>query len=138
MHREGLLIARRQDGRSWFTAEDVAIAAAGLKLLEAGLPLPEVLDLARRHDQAMRDVAERAVALFDDHIRQPLRASGLTDNESAQRLVEAFQALLPATVALVTHHFRRTLLAVAQEHIESVGGGAELEAVEAEARSWIG
>src|SRR5258708_4635406 len=119
VHREGLLVARRQDGRSWFTGEDVAIAAAGLKLLEAGLPLPEVLDLARRHDAAMRDVAERAVALFDDHIRQPLRTSGLGDDESAQRLVEAFQALLPATVALVTHHFRRTLLAVAQEHIES-------------------
>ena len=138
VHREGLLVARRQDGRSWFTGEDVAIAAAGLKLLEAGLPLPEVLDLARRHDEAMRDVAERAVALFDGHVRQPLRTSGLTDDESARRLVEAFQALLPATVALVTHHFRRTLLAVAQEHIESVGGGAELEAVEAEARSWIG
>jgi DNA-binding transcriptional MerR regulator len=136
--REGLLVARRQDGQSWFTTEDVAIAAAGLKLLEAGLPLPEVLDLARRHDAAMRDVAERAVALFDDHIRQPLRTSGLDDDDAAGRLVEAFQALLPATVALVTHHFRRTLLAVAQQHIESVGGGAELEAVEAEARSWIG
>ena len=136
--REGLLVARRQDGQSWFTSEDVAIAAAGLKLLEAGLPLPEVLDLARRHDAAMREVAERAVALFDDHIRQPLRTSGITDDEAARRLVEAFQALLPATVALVTHHFRRTLLAVAQQHIESVGAGAELEAVEAEARSWIG
>jgi len=136
--REGLLVARRQDGQSWFTTEDVAIAAAGLKLLEAGLPLPEVLDLARRHDAAMRDVAERAVALFDDHIRQPLRTSGLDDDDAAGRLVEAFQALLPATVALVTHHFRRTLLAVAQQHIESVGAGAELEAVEAEARSWIG
>jgi DNA-binding transcriptional MerR regulator len=136
--REGLLVARRQDGQSWFTSEDVAIAAAGLKLLEAGLPLPEVLELARRHDTAMREVAERAVALFDDHIRQPLRTSGITDDEAARRLVEAFQALLPATVALVTHHFRRTLLAVAQQHIESVGAGAELEAVEAEARSWIG
>jgi DNA-binding transcriptional MerR regulator len=138
VHREGLLVARRQDGQAWFTNEDVAIAAAGLKLLEAGLPLPEVLALARRHDEAMREVAERAVALFDDHIRQPLRASGLGDDEAAQRLVEAFQSLLPATVALVSHHFRRTLLAVAQQHIEAVGADAELEAVEAEARAWIG
>jgi DNA-binding transcriptional MerR regulator len=138
VHREGLLVARRQDGQAWFTNEDVAIAAAGLKLLEAGLPLPEVLALARRHDEAMREVAERAVALFDDHIRQPLRASGLRDDEAAQRLVEAFQSLLPATVALVSHHFRRTLLAVAQQHIEAVGADAELEAVEAEARAWIG
>jgi DNA-binding transcriptional MerR regulator len=136
--REGLLIPRRQDGEPWFTAADVEIAAVGLKLLEAGLPLPEVLALARRHDEAMRAVAERAVALFDDHIRQPLRSSGLADEEAAGRLVEAFHTLLPATVALVTHHFRRTLLAVAQEHIEAVGADAELDAVRSEARTWIG
>jgi hypothetical protein len=35
-------------------------------------------------------------------------------------LVEAFEKVLPATVAIVTHHFRRTLLAVAQEHLERV------------------
>jgi DNA-binding transcriptional MerR regulator len=138
VNKEGLLVARRQDGQPWFTAADVEIAATGLKLLEAGLPLPEVLALARRHDEAMRDVAERAVALFDEHIRQPLRSTGEPDETAAARLVEAFHTLLPATVALVTHHFRRTLLAVAQEHIEQVGADAELDAVRSEARTWIG
>jgi DNA-binding transcriptional MerR regulator len=136
VHREGLLIPRRLDGRDWFTTADVAIAAAGLTLLEAGLPLPEVLQLARRHDRAMRDVAEQAVALFDDHVRQPLRASGLPDEAAAAQLVAAFQSLLPATVALVTHHFRRTLLAVATAHIEHVGGDAELDAVRTEEAAW--
>jgi DNA-binding transcriptional MerR regulator len=136
VHREGLLIPRRVDGHDWFTAADVAIAGAGLKLLEAGLPLPEILALARRHEQAMHDVAERAVALFDDHVRQPLRTSGLPDDEAAARLVAAFQTLLPATVALVTHHFRRTLLAVATAHIEHVGGDAELDAVHTEEAAW--
>jgi hypothetical protein len=108
---------------------DVEAGAAGLRLLEAGLPLPEVLDLARRHHAAMREVAERAVELFDTHVRHPLRDSGLTDDEAAARLVDAFTTLLPATTELVTHHFRRTLLNVAQEHIERVGGQAEREAV---------
>lgn len=125
VEREHLLVPRR-DG---YTSEDVEVAKAGLRLLEHGIPLPEVLALAREHHQAMRRVAERAVELFDEHVRHPLRESGLPDEEAAARLVEAFQQLLPATTALVGYHFTRTLLAVAQEHIENVGGPAELAAV---------
>ena len=131
--KEGLLVPRRAGGQDRFTTADVAAGAAGLRLLEAGLPLPEVLELARRHHAAMREVAERAVELFDTHVRHPLRASGLPDDEAAARLVDAFTTLLPATTELVTHHFRRTLLNVAQEHIERVGVEAELEAVHREA-----
>ena len=131
--KEGLLIPRRAGGQDRFTSADVEAGAAGLRLLEAGLPLPEVLDLARQHHAAMRAVAERAVELFDTHVRHPLRDSGLDDDEAAARLVEAFTTLLPATTELVTHHFRRTLLQVAQEHIERVGGDAERIAVEREA-----
>jgi DNA-binding transcriptional MerR regulator len=136
--REGLLVPRARDGRDWYTAADVEMAQAGLLLLEAGLPLPEVLELARHHDRAMREVAERAVALFDDHIRQPLRNSDLDEHEAADRLVAAFEQLLPATVSIVTHHFRRTLLAVATEHIEAVGGDAERAAVRTQEASWTG
>lgn len=125
--REGLLVP--QDGT--YTADDVDAARAGLRLLEQGLPLPEVLDLARQHHAAMRAVAEQAVELFDEHVRRPLRSSGLPDDEAAAQLVDAFEALLPATATLVTHHFTRTLLAVAQEHIEKVGVDAELAAVRA-------
>jgi DNA-binding transcriptional MerR regulator len=107
-----------------YTDADVAVARAGLALLEAGVPLPEVLELARRHHAAMRDVAERAVELFDAHVRQPIRAG--TPDEAAARLVAAFETLLPATMTMVTHHFRRTLLGVAMEHMERVGDTAEL------------
>lgn len=133
--REGLLQPKHvgAEGERLYGRADVDAAKAGLRLLEAGLPLPEVLDLARRHHAAMRDVAERAVQLFDDHVRRPLRAAGLPDDEAAAKLVDAFHELLPATTALVEHHFRRTLLAVAQEHIERVGVAAELAAVEREA-----
>ena len=131
--KEGLLVARRVGGEARFSTADVEAARAGLALLEAGLPLPEVLDLAREHHQAMRAVAERAVELFDTHIRQPLRnGESRSEEEAAERLVDAFNTLLPATTKLVSHHFQRTLLAVAQEHIDRVGGDAELAAVERE------
>ena len=127
--REGLLVARTHDGEAAFTGADGRAVAAGLQLLERGLPLPELLSIARRHHEVMLDVAERAVALFDEHVRQPLRVAGLPEDEAATRLVQAFEAMLPAVTTLVAHHFRRLLLAVALAHIEHVGDDAELEAV---------
>lgn len=141
VEREGLLVPRLHAGEPRYTPADLDAAAAGLRLLQQGLPLPELLDLARRHSAAMRATAERAVELFDAYIRRPLHdqdpaASPANDSEAAARLVAAFEELLPATLTIVAHHFRRTLLAVAQEHIERVGTDGELTlvAVNAERR----
>jgi DNA-binding transcriptional MerR regulator len=131
--REGLLLPRVHNGADCYTTTDVAIVQQGLSLLERGLPLPDLLALAREHTVATRDVAERAVALFDEHVRQPLRDSDLPDDEKAEQLVAAFRLLLPTITTLVAHHFRRILLAVAQEHLERVGEDTELAAVSAEA-----
>jgi hypothetical protein len=73
------------------------------------------------------------VALFDEYVRKPLRTSNLPDDEKAEQLVAAFRVLLPTITTLVAHHFRRVLLAVAQEHLERVGHDTELAAVSAEA-----
>jgi DNA-binding transcriptional MerR regulator len=131
--REGLLLPRMHDGVECYTDSDVEIVRHGLALLERGLPLPELLALARDHNAATRAIAEEAVALFDAHVRQPLHTSDLPDDEKAERLVAAFRALLPTITALVAHHFRRVLLAVAQQHLEQVGEESELAAVSVEA-----
>ena len=126
--REGLLVPRPVDGAAGFTASDVAIVRAGLQLVEQGLPLSDLLALSRRHHEATRSIAEEAVELFDTHVRRPLHASALPEDEKARQLVDAFRTMLPAVSALVEHHFRRVLLEVAQEHLESVGDPAELAA----------
>lgn len=110
------LLARRGDH---FSVADVALLVAGRNLLDAGLPLGELLELARRQDDAARDIARAAVELFDRHVRRPLRASTLDDSAKSQQLVEAFQVVLPATTELVAHHFRRVLLEVAHQHVEA-------------------
>jgi DNA-binding transcriptional MerR regulator len=130
--REGLLVPRAGEGESRYTTADVAIVQGALRLLETGLPLPELMQLAREHHAMTREVAERAVELFDTHVRLPLRASDLPDREKAERLVAAFRVLLPAVTELVAHHFRRVLLATAQEHLESVGEHHELAAAQLE------
>ena len=131
---EGLLIPRLHEGEPRYTAGDADVVAAGLRLLEAGLPMDGLLALARHHHDATRITAEEAVAMFDAYVRKPLRDSDLPAEERAERLVEAFRVLLPSVDALVAHHFRRILLQVAQEHLERVGEPAELAAAEEEAR----
>jgi DNA-binding transcriptional MerR regulator len=130
--REGLLIPRVVAGEPRFTPADVAMLRGGMKLLEAGLPLPELFALARHHHAVTREVATQAVEMFDTWVRKPLRASDLPDDEKAEQLVEAFRTLMPAVAGLVAHHFQRILLQVAQEHLESVGDRRELEAAAAD------
>jgi len=130
--REGLLIPRVIAGEPRFTPADVATLTGGMRLLEAGLPLPELFALARHHNAVTREVATEAVEMFDTWVRKPLRASDLPEDEKAEQLVEAFRTLLPAVADLVAHHFQRILLQVAQEHLESVGDRSELDAAAAD------
>jgi DNA-binding transcriptional MerR regulator len=126
--REGLLVPQARDGRSGYTADDVEVLRSGLRLLEAGLPLNDLLALARRHHEATRAIASDAVEMFDTYVRHPLQTADLSDDEKAERLVDAFGTLLPTVTALVAHHFRSVLLEIAQEHLEAVGDATELAA----------
>lgn len=112
-----------------FTVDDVEAAKAALLLLEEGVPIADLLTLARTYGEATREVAEKAVELFDEHVRRPLREQGLRDEVAAGRLVLAFERMLPATTTLISRHFTRTLLAAALDHIDKVGDAAELRAV---------
>jgi DNA-binding transcriptional MerR regulator len=139
---EHLLEPRMRDGVSYYTSADAGAASAGLTLLEAGLPLSELLALAHEHDQSARRTAEKAVEMFDTYVRGPIRESSASDDEAASKLVEAFRKMLPATTALVAHHFRRVLLAAAQSRIEKVGAEPEKQAVRSESTkrlepSWL-
>jgi DNA-binding transcriptional MerR regulator len=118
VEREGIRIGREVDGRTQYTAGDIELVRTALRLLEFGLPLGELLALAREADDALRGLAERAVELFDAHVRRPIRDTASDTEAASARMVEAFQELLPAVTLLVSHHFRRVLLEVAEERIE--------------------
>jgi DNA-binding transcriptional MerR regulator len=134
VEKAGLTIGRRIDGQERYTNADVEMVRHGLRLLDAGLPINDLLSLAAGYSTSARQVAEEAVQMFDEHVRTPIRESGLSEEEAAEKVVAAFRELLPAVTALVSHHFRRVLLAVAEEHIERVGGSAEITATHEEAR----
>jgi DNA-binding transcriptional MerR regulator len=141
LEAEGLLIPTRVGGQERYTEEDVAASQAGLRLLEWGIPLTDLLDLARRHNEATEATARQAVEMFARHVRDPLRAGRRPDALGApdapdgdavdpvDGLLQAYAELLPAVNTLVGHHFTRTLVRVALDHVEEEGSERERAAV---------
>ena len=120
VEREGIRFGRVDAGGvPRYTGADIDLVRTALRLLEFGLPLPDLLALARDADASMRSLAERAVDLFDAHVRAPIRDTAGNDTAAGAQTVEAFRELLPAVTALVSGYFRRVLLEVAEERIET-------------------
>jgi DNA-binding transcriptional MerR regulator len=118
VEREGVPFGRRVDGQDRYTTADIEIVRVALRLLEFGLPLNDLLTLAREANTSMRGLAVRAVELFDEHVRKPIRDTAASDDVAAEQMVEAFRELLPAVTQLVSHHFRRVLLEAAEAQVE--------------------
>ena len=121
--RSGLLLPHHvgEDGVARYSAADEEAVRAGLTLLDAGLPLAELLALAGPTDRAVKEVAERAVEAFLRFVRDPVLGSSAGaragDEEAGKRLITAYERMLPATERLVAHHLRRRLILAALERL---------------------
>lgn len=132
------------DGEPHYTEADLQMFRAGRVLIEAGLPLTELVVLARDHAHSVEGVAERAVDLFDRYIRrahstQPLatpRASDLYDTnvilqenatQDAETALERFHVLLPEITRLVALHFERTLIRRALQRFADTSEAGDLK-----------
>jgi len=115
--RERFLVPTIAEPEPLYPREVVEVLEAGLALMGAGLPLGELLDLARAMDEAMRPVADRAVEVFATFVRDSVEANAGSTEDAVDRLVEAFKTMLPATGRLVDHHFRELLIARARQRL---------------------
>jgi DNA-binding transcriptional MerR regulator len=113
----GIVEPERVGTRPRYGELDVEMAREALAVLRAGFPLPELLAIAIRHAEHVRSLTDRMIDLFDGHVRR--EADG-TEREPDE-IVAHFQQLLPRVVALVAHHFQRTLVARAIERLERSG-----------------
>lgn len=129
LHREGLLAAAESPDGPVFSERDAAAVAAGVALLDAGVPLDELLDLARRWDEQARALAGEAVELFLRFVRDPIHGSAASGKEADERLRMAFREIFPAAGHIVAHHFRGLLLQGAAARIRSDGDAEELAAL---------
>jgi hypothetical protein len=131
IERAGLLLPHHLDetGTARYSRADAEAVRGGLALVDAGLPLGELLDLGRRTDAAVREIAEHAVDAFLRFVRDPVHGTVDDEVEASDRLVTAYRVMLPATERLVAHHTRRRLLAAAAERVarevaDGAGNGA--------------
>jgi DNA-binding transcriptional MerR regulator len=112
----GLLEPIRAGGEERFGEADVEMARAGLSILGAGFPLDELIGIAVQHAAATRETTERAIDMFDRHVR---KAGG---SEPPGEAVEAaFRALLPEATRLVALYFQRTLVSRALARLRGRG-----------------
>lgn len=113
-------------GEARYGESDLEMARAGLALLSAGFPLDEFLSIAVDHARETQALADRAIALFDRHVR---KAGGSdTSARDPGAITEAFRALLPEATRLVAFYFQRTLVTRA---LVRLAGGGENDALAA-------
>lgn len=112
--REGLL-PEREEGL--FSERDLGPVHSGLALLEAGLPLDELLQLAREADAALADIAEDAVELFLGFVRDPVRGTTEDEDTAASTLVARFEVMLPEAERLVGARFGQLVAAAARARV---------------------
>lgn len=106
-----------------FGESDLEMARAAMAILEAGFPLPALLDLALAHARGVQATCEGAIDLFDRHVRKAGRENG-----NAEAITDAFHTLLPQLTRLVALHFQRTLLNRALERLAGAGDPEALAA----------
>jgi len=119
----GLIAPLSIEGEDRFTESDVEVAKSALFFLESGIPLQALLDAAQVHVANIEEVCDRAIDLFDDHVRKSGPAA-----ENAEAITAVFRDLLPQVTKVVALHFQRTLVNRALKRLEGVEELAVLEA----------
>ena len=119
----GLVQPLQVEGEERFSAADREMAHAALRILNAGFPLNQLLALAVQHAQSVQEVSDRAIDLFDDHVRKRAAEQGETGE-----VTDAFRDLLPQLTRLVALHFQRTLVSRALQRLAGRGEDDDLRA----------
>ena len=121
LQQAGLLVPIEGGEEPLYPADDLVAIAAGMKLIAAGVPIGALMELGKDYAAAVDRTARQAVDLFDHHVRERIQAEGGETEAAERRLLQTFNDLLEASGTLVRHHFQRTLLRAAREHIEKKG-----------------
>src|SRR6184192_4200384 len=114
LQQAGLLVPVVGGDEPLYPADD-------LEAIAAGVPIGSLMELGKEHAAATDRTARQAVDLFDRYVRERIQAEGGETEAAERKLLQTFNDLLEASGTLVRHHFERTLLRAAREHIEKRG-----------------
>lgn len=116
--REGWITEHTTGAGTRFDPSEMGAVTAGMRLIETGLPMAELLDLARRMDAAMDPLASLAVDVFARFVRDSVEAGSGSTDEAVERLTTAIDGMLPVTSELVGQHFRRLVIKHATRRLD--------------------
>ena len=134
LEASGVLQPRRWNDERRYTQADVRAVRMLLSLISGGLPIEEFMGVARTQIEASATVAEGAVQLFLQYVREPMVAQqGGPTPEEADQLVAALALMLQATTTLISYNFQRRVLNGVQAALEKIGATTEVEALLREA-----
>jgi DNA-binding transcriptional MerR regulator len=107
----GLLHAAIEEGEERFDEEQAEMVATVGRLLDSGVDLDPLVEVATKHATNIEAIVKEAVALYRAAVAsQPDRDRGQVARE--------IQSLVPAVTSLVADHFSRTLIEHAAELVE--------------------
>lgn len=132
LEASGLLRPLKVGDGGHYTGADVRAVRMLLSLVGGGVPLEEFMRVARTQIDAATQVAEGAVELFLQYVRQPLLDSDLSPEQEAERLVTSFRLMVQAANGLISYNIERMMLNLVEEELERLGTGAERKALRRE------
>ncbi|MBL89342.1 MAG: hypothetical protein CL517_03580 [Actinobacteria bacterium] len=108
----GLLQPVFDDEEPLFDENSVSMVQAGIAIANAGIPLEELVSLAQYHSSNVEEVVDRAINLFEEHVKE-----GNPDS-SEKDLAVIVKNLLPSVIRLVAQHFHKSLVSRSLERID--------------------
>jgi DNA-binding transcriptional MerR regulator len=132
LEASGLIRGRQFEGDHRYTHADVKAVRLILTLVSGGLPMDELIRVARIQLDAAQKVADECVSLFMAYVRDPLQKSGMPQKEEAEQLVAALRLTLQSTASLLAYNFQRMVLNAAQQEINCTGTRSERAALQRE------
>ncbi|HYB91137.1 MAG TPA: MerR family transcriptional regulator [Candidatus Binataceae bacterium] len=105
-----------ETGTNVFSDADLEAGRGVMRLLEYGVPLTALLDIALKHHRATSRTVDEAIDLFNNHVR-----GREGEGASVEAVADAFREMAPIVVSLVAQHFHRLLVGRALTRIKQTG-----------------
>ncbi len=121
--RDGVL-SSKSETEELFSDIDIAIARTALELLKQGLPLMEVLSVAKKYHENVKTLTGEAAQMFAKNIREPLLAK--LGEAAAPEILNVYEKMFTAATELVSLHFEKELALAAFSLLRTIGTDAEL------------
>ena len=114
-----------------FSDEDLQILKYGADVIDAGLPLPALLQLMRVYGQAVAQIADAEVRLIHLYVHEPLMRAGVASVEIAEEMEGLTREILPFATPFMNYLHGRLLAQFVEQdmigHMEADLGEDALE-----------